>query len=235
MLTTPEEFAKQDFCKCRRFCNRCRNHRSIRVAILKNHGIEHDGKGCPLNLPWGAKPESLPAEARWECVGTPEHAHWLVHDKPQLDLLADDLEFERKHGRAALLDLRIRESRAQDYEKEEARALAGLEPNRCPLKETTSCGCSGGGWIVCHFPGYKQSGATNSSEYVPQWLGLPAAARGEVSEEFVKRLASTPGALERARFRVALDDACRKHGGCMPEHKDDCNACWDHGAKGLRA
>ena len=226
MLTTPEEFAKSHFCVCRKFCNRCRNDRTIRIAILSNHAIGHNGSGCPLNLPWDTEPKDLPTEARWECPGEPEHEHWLLNVKPSMDLLTADLEFERKHGRAALLDMKVREHRAQQFEIEEAAELNGVKPNKCPLKEQTTCGCTGGGWIVCHYPDFLASGLSDENEYTPKWVNLPTSAREAIPEAMMKMLGPDPAAIARAEFRAALETACRKVGGCIPEHREDCDKCW---------
>jgi hypothetical protein len=233
MLTTPEQFAAGMFCSSRRYCNRCRNDRAIRVAILKNHGIEHDGKGCPLGLPWDTKPENLPTEARWECPNTPENAVWARDVKPALDQLAKDIAFEQKHGRAALLDMKVNEGRAQAHEIEESQRLAGIEPNSCRLCERTTCGCSGGGWVVCHFPGFATA-EVPPKDFRFRPVNVPANARGDVPADMLARL-KTHADVERARFRAALDAACRQHGNCLPEHREACDKCWQAGAKGTRA
>lgn len=234
LLTTPEEFASQMFCASHRFCNRCRNDKEIRVAIFKNHGIEKDGHNCPLNLPWDTKPKDLPVESRWECPGEPEHDHWLKYTKPKLDQLAADMEFEKKHGRAALLDMKIQMKRAQDYEIEEAQRLAGLVPNSCRLREKTQCSCQGGGWIICHRPEFAASGLNDVNAYNPRWVNIPQSAREDIPADLAARLESEPGGVDRARFRAALETACRAHGGVLPEHRDDCDKCWHSGAQGTR-
>jgi len=110
----------------------------------------------------------------------------------------------------------------------------GTSPGlHCKLRELTACGCKGGSWVVCHYPGFYSSGIKDINEYTPKYVSISPLARGEIPADMVARLAD-PAVVERAKFRAALETACRAHGGAVPEHKEDCDICWANGAQGTR-
>jgi len=226
-MTNVEAFTTTHFCASRRYCNRCRNKNDVRDAIWEKHGIDSGGSGCPLSLAWDTPSDKLPITSRWECPSEPEHAVWVCAVTHRVAQITSDNAYEQQQGRLALLARKNSEQRITPREAQELNLLKGGSPNTCRLRQQTSCGCSGGGWVICHAPGFAASGLSDKGMYNPMWVRLEKNAREAVPEDLRKMVGTEPNALARAEFRQALNTACREHGGCVPEHQADCDMCWE--------